>query len=230
MIKKRKFAVFDVDGTLFRSSLLIELTDLLVKNGVFKKNVSKEYEKEHLAWLDRNGTYEDYIWAVVKSFDHHIKKISYKDLKKCSDLVTKKYKNRTYDYTKNLIKDLKKKNYFILAVSHSPKIVLDPFCKELGFDKVYGRRFELNSKKMFTGNQRGSHIIKNKESALRLAIEKENLTLKDSIGVGDTESDIQFLKVVENPICFNPNAKLFACAQKHKWPVVVERKDVIYKL
>jgi phosphoserine phosphatase len=50
------------------------------------------------------------------------------------------------------------------------------------------------------------------------------------VGVGDTESDIPFLKLVDRPICFNPNRKLYAAAKRHGWKVVVERKDVIYKI
>jgi hypothetical protein len=33
-MKNRKLAIFDIDGTVFRSSLLIELTDALVRDGV----------------------------------------------------------------------------------------------------------------------------------------------------------------------------------------------------
>jgi len=56
------------------------------------------------------------------------------------------------------------------------------------------------------------------------------LTLKGSVGVGDTESDIAFLKMVEKPICFNPNQKLYQYAKRAGWKIVVERKDVIYHL
>ncbi|GAI32477.1 unnamed protein product, partial [marine sediment metagenome] len=34
------------------------------------------------------------------------------------------------------------------------------------------------------------------------------------VGVGDTESDIAFLKMVEKPICFNPNKKLYQYAKR----------------
>jgi phosphoserine phosphatase len=58
---------------------------------------------------------------------------------------------------------------------------------------------------------------------------KENLILRGSVGVGDTESDIAFLKFVSRPICFNPNKKLYDHARRAGWEVVVERKDVIYQ-
>jgi phosphoserine phosphatase len=38
------------------------------------------------------------------------------------------------------------------------------------------------------------------------------------------------LELVERPIAFNPNKKLCAHAKKKGWEIVVERKDVIYKL
>jgi phosphoserine phosphatase len=62
------------------------------------------------------------------------------------------------------------------------------------------------------------------------ATEKENLTLRGSVGVGDTESDISFLKLVEKPICFNPNQTLYRAARRFGWRVVVERKDVVYEI
>ena len=56
------------------------------------------------------------------------------------------------------------------------------------------------------------------------------MSFKGSIGVGDTESDVAFLKLVERPICFNPNKKLYDYAKRKGWEVVVERKDMIYFL
>jgi phosphoserine phosphatase len=74
------------------------------------------------------------------------------------------------------------------------------------------------------------HLILNKAAILKRAVEKENLTLAHSIGVGDTETDVPFLEMVARPICFNPNMKLYKYAKRMKWDVIVERKDVVYEL
>jgi len=128
------------------------------------------------------------------------------------------------------VKKLKKKGYFLLAISQSPKGILDAFCKDLGFDKVYGRFYELGPSDKFTGEVIDLHLIANKGNIVRRAVAKENLTLKGSYGVGDTEGDIPMLELVENPICFNPNATLYRYAKLNGWKVVVERKDVIYDI
>ena len=228
--KKRKVAIFDIDGTIFRSSLLIELVEALILEGVFPSSVRKTYAEEYERWLDRKDSYEKYIDAVIRTFDQHIKGVKERDLLLVAEKVVSFHKNRLYRYTRNLLRELKKKNYYLLAISHSPMYVVGRFAKELGFDKVYGQLFKLDSKERFTGMALYRGLIFDKAKILKRAVEKEHLTFKDSIGVGDTESDIPFLKLVEKPICFNPNAALYRTAKKNHWQVIVERKDVIYKL
>ena len=228
--KPQKVAIFDIDGTIFRSSLLIEIVEVMIELKLFPVNVRIKYEREKESWLDRKGDYEAYIMAVVGVFVKNIKGVSDRDFTRASHIVIERYKHRVYTFTRELIHDLKKKNYFLLAISNSPKGVLDVFCKELGFDKVYGRLYELDAKNRFTGKIVDEYMIANKASLLKRAVEKNNLSLKDSVGVGDTESDIAFLSLVDNPICFNPNMKLYRHAKKAGWNMVVERKDVVYEI
>ena len=226
----RKVAIFDIDGTFFRSSLLIELVEVLIELGLFPVSVRAEYEKEKVKWLDREGDYESYIMAVVGVFMKNIKGMPYSEFLRAGELVVARYRHRTYKFTEGLIKDLKKEGYFLLAISHSPKGILDLFCKEIGFDKVYGKLYETGPTECFTGNIIDEHLIINKASVLRRACEKEGLTLEGSVGVGDTEGDISFLELVETPICFNPNMKLYRYAKRMGWEIRVERKDVIFNL
>ena len=227
---QRKVAVFDVDGTIFRSSLLIQLVDQLIRDGVFPEETQKVYSRDLEKWQDREGDYEDYIKAVVKAFKSHLKGVHYGALADAAEKVVAAQWKRTYRYPRGLLQDLKSKGYYLLAVSHSPKTVLDKFCPRLGFDKAYGMVYDIGPADAFTGVVADEHLILNKAAILKRAMEKENLTLTHSIGVGDTESDISFLEMVAKPICFNPNAKLYLVAKRMKWKVVVERKDVIYSL
>jgi len=226
----RKVAIFDIDGTIFRSSLLIELVEALIEAGIFPKNTRTHYEHPYRRWLDREGSYEDYIGAVVEIFMKNIKGVYYGDFAEVSRQLIREKKKMVYRHTRDLITELKKRDYFLLAVSQSPKGVLDGFCEELGFDKVYGRFYELGPGDKFTGRIIDEHLIMNKANIIKRVLEKENLTLKNSIAVGDTDSDIPMLEIVEKPICFNPNAKLYKYAKINGWPIVVERKDVIYKI
>jgi HAD superfamily hydrolase (TIGR01490 family) len=224
----QKLAIFDIDGTIFRSSLLIELTEALIHEGIFPASVAGEYVKARAKWLNREGSYDDYIMAVVKAFEAKIKGVSKADFTRVARSVVKANGKRVYRYTRGLVSDLQKKGYYLLAISHSPLDIVTPFAKTLGFDKVYGRIYETDAKGKFTGKTEYLDLISDKAKILNRAVAKENLTLKSSIGVGDSEGDISFLKLVEQPICFNPNSKLYATAKRLGWKVVVERKDVVY--
>lgn len=226
----RKAAIFDIDGTIFRSSLLIEITEALVEKRIFPARSRKAYVRAFKRWLDRQGPYDDYIGAVVKVFEKDLKGVKKSEFLAVAKKVAVFRRNRVYRFTRDLIRDLKKKNYFLLAISNSPKMILDEFCQNFGFDKVYGRLYETDRRGRFTGVTLYSELVSDKAKILKRAAEKEKLTLRGSIGVGDTESDIPMLKLVERPICFNPNQKLYQYAKRVGWEVVVERKDVIYKI
>ncbi len=232
MVKKvkRKAAIFDIDGTIFRSSLLIELTDALIQEGIFKPGIRKIYEKSYRDWLDRKDVYEKYINNVIVAFQKDLKGVGIEDFLKVAKKTVAFHKDRIYRYTRKLVNDLKKKNYYLLAISNSPKMILDEFCGNLKFDKVYGRIYEIDDSGRFTGKTLYEDVISNKAKVLERAVLKENLILKGSIGVGDTESDVSFLKKVDKPICFNPNKNLLVYARRAGWKIVVERKDVVYYL
>lgn len=225
----KKVAIFDIDGTIFRSSLLVELTDAFIQEGVFLPKVGKSYARSHKAWLDRRGSYEKYIREVINAFHENIEGVKHDKFLKIAKKVVAFHKNRIYRYTRDMVRGLKKKGYYLLAISKSPKEIVDEFGRQLGFDKIYGLVYEVDDKKKLTGEILFWELISDKAKILKRAVKKENLTLKGSVGVGDTESDIAFLKMVEKPICFNPNKKLFQYAKRARWKIIVERKDVVYK-
>jgi HAD superfamily hydrolase (TIGR01490 family) len=225
---RRKVAIFDIDGTIFRSSLLIELVEGLIEAGHFPKRALSEYRMLKEKWLDRRGDYENYIDAVVTTYLKYLKGLYYGDLADVAKNVVEKHQGRVYRFTRDLIKELTEENYYLLAISQSPKTILDLFCKKMGFHKVYGRVYELGPEDRFTGAIVDVHLIANKANIVRRAVEKEHLTLRGSVGVGDTEGDIAFLELVSKPICFNPNKKLYRWGRRNEAKIVVERKDVIY--
>ena len=227
---EKRVAFFDIDGTVFRSSLLVELIEHLIEAEVFPIAARAEYLQSYTAWLNREGTYETYIDTIVKTFYKHIKGVQYSDFIKVGQLVVDAQSKQVYRYTRDLIIKLKKQNYYVVAISQSPKGILDPFCESHGFDKVYGRLYELGPDDTFTGEVIDLHLIENKANIIKRVLENEEFTKDGSVAVGDTEGDITMFDSVSQPICFNPNKALYMHAQRMGWKVVIERKDMIYEL
>jgi HAD superfamily hydrolase (TIGR01490 family) len=229
-MEKRKVAVFDIDGTVFRSSLTIELVERLIEKGVFPPEAREAYQEEERMWIERRGDYEAYLDGVITMFKPYLKGTSYQAVVDIAGEIIEERRNHVYRYTRDLIKELKQKGYYLLAISGSPKFIVDGFAYEAGFDKSYGAFFTSGPSDNFTGEVEDEELIRNKSTVLLRAIRKENLTLEGSVGVGDTESDIPMLEMVERPIAFNPNQKLYTHAKRRGWEIIVERKDVIYEL
>lgn len=225
----RPVAVFDIDGTVFRSSLLLELVERLIARELLPASAGAEYAEAHIAWLDRRSGYEPYIDTAVQLFVEHIKGVPYQTAADLAGEIIEQKRDRVYRYTRDLIRSLKGQGYFILGISRSPKFIVDGFGYEHGFDKTYGSFFSTGPSGNFTGEVEDDDIIANKAAVLQRAVRKEALTLEGSVGVGDTENDIPMLELVETPIAFNPNRKLYDHAKRRGWDIVVERKDVVYE-
>jgi HAD superfamily phosphoserine phosphatase-like hydrolase len=226
----KKVAFFDIDGTVFRSSLLIELVEAGIRAEIFPASIRDVYSDSERAWRNRERSYEEYINNVVEAFVLHLKGVHYGAFADLGRQVALEQGKYVYRYTRDLIRDLRAKDYFLVAVSQSPKTILDEFCAALGFHKVYGRIYELGPQDRFTGVVTDVELIQDKSRIVERVFEKEGFSREGSIGVGDTDGDIPLLQSVEMPICFNPNRLLYEHARAHNWPIVVERKDMVYTL
>lgn len=229
MSKKQAVAFFDIDGTLFRSSLLIELVEELIARGIFPASAKEAYRREYQAWMNREGGYEDYIDSLIGAFRQHIKGVPYGTFSDVGKEVVKNHQHKVYRYTRDLLRRLSAEDYYLVAISQSPKTILDLFCGQYGFDKVYGRIYEIGPQDNLTGEVIDEAQIANKAAIVQRVFSK-NLDLDQgrSLAVGDTDGDIPLLESVTRPICFNPNQSLLTYAEKRGWEVVIERKDVIY--
>jgi HAD superfamily phosphoserine phosphatase-like hydrolase len=180
-------------------------------------------------WKNRTSlnAFTQYELALVKSYTSALPNIPPKLYDQIAQNVANNYKAQVYSYTRDLAKNLKSKGYHLIAISGSPKKLLDFVAPVYGFDIWRGSEFELKDGK-FTGKTDLTHDRKGE--ILKNLIDEHQLDLKDSYGIGDTLGDKPILEIVENPIAFNPVKELLNLAIENNWRVVVERKNVVYEL
>jgi len=227
-LAREPLAVFDVDGTLFRRGLLPALTRRLVNEEVFPERVREELSEDYYAWVERRGSYETYDELVMELFLRELKGVSVAELQRCARAEVEAHGRRLHIYTRDVARRLKDAGYHLIAISGSPQEILDLFLKPLGFDRAWGTVLAQDEGR-YTGKVL-QDPFKNKRRVLEEFLEEANVGLEGSVGVGDTLSDVGFLEMVETPIAFNPNRRFFEVARQRGWPIVVERKDVIYNL
>ncbi len=228
--EKKKIAIFDIDGTIFRKNLHFELINELAWLKVFPNEVRHRLTELYSGWIEHEGTYEDYRKALVDLYAKHIKGCSREDVVKAAKIVIPFHEKRTYVFSEDLIKKLRAENYHLLVISGSPIEIVEEYNRDyLKFDAVYGSVYGLDENGIYTG-EATFEPSRMKGEVVKKYIEENGLTLEGSYGIGDTESDGSFLGLVENPIAFNPNQNLREMAEKEGWKIIVEKKDVIYEI
>lgn len=226
----KRFAVFDIDGTLVRWQLYHAIVDRLAARGVVSDQARAAIRQARMTWKKRayDTSFSSYENAVVEEWLAESKKVSYEQYLVAVNEVVDEYIDQTYTYTRDLLKDLKQQGYFILTISGSPKEAVARVAEHHGFDDLVAAEFGVDDKGYLTG--KNSSPIFDKAAVLKSLVEKHQLSFDGSVGVGDTHSDIAMLKLVDQPIAFNPEKRLAKHAEKHGWEIVVERKNVVYTL
>lgn len=230
MSGNRPFAVFDIDGTLIRWQLYHALADELAHKGHLDAKQFQSVREARMAWKQRTDSdaFSAYEQTLVELIERAIAGIKVSDLQAACRSVIGEYKDQVYTYTRDLIRELRAKNYLLFAISASQLEIVQLLAEYYQLDDYGGSVYEVKDG-YFSGQKT---ILKSEQKPIYLEklVERNHATWHGSVGVGDSEGDIAMLERVEQPIAFNPTRKLFEYASSKHWPIVVERKNMIYKL
>ena len=220
--------MFDIDGTLIRWQLYHAVTDALARQGHISPSSYQAMRDARMNWKRRSsGSFDTYSIKVIEVYESILKNVSFNQLDEAIEAVFNEYKDQAYTYTRDLIAKLKKDGYFLLAISGSQTEIVAKIAKHYGFDDFAATIYE-RTRTGFTGAKIVPAL--KKDSTLKELVAKHGLAYGGSIGVGDSLSDATMLKLVEQPIAFNPDTDFFEYAEREGWKVVVERKNMIYEL
>jgi len=225
----KPFAVFDIDGTLIRWQLFHAMADTLVKLGYANPKTYKPVKAARMEWKKRVDAkaFHNYEKQLIDMHYQVLTNLNLKQFEHAASAVFEEYKDQAYTYTRDLIKRLKSKGYLLFAISGSPAEIVKMIAKYYGFDDYAGSVHEWDDKGF------SSKVIpnyKDKHLTLEKLVKKHGASYSGSIAVGDSHGDATLLQAVEKPIAFNPEKELFKAASSNGWPIVIERKNMIYKL
>lgn len=225
----KKFAVFDIDGTLIRWQLYHAVADNLVKLGFIAPVKFRAIRQARMVWKRREGSepFKKYEMELVKLYGDILSEISVEQFEQASQAVFEEYKDQVYTFTRDLIADLKSKGYLLFAISGSQTQIIAKMAAYYGFDD-FTARVDSHKNNRFTGES--VTPIFNKDAVLRRLVRDNGADFTGSVAVGDSATDIKMLELVETPIAFNPESELFKHADKNGWKIVIERKNMIYEL
>ena len=230
-----KAAFFDIDGTIYRNSLLTEHFKKLIKYELLDV---REYElkvKDSFKnWDERTGDYDKYLEEITSTYVEAIKGLSLQYNSFISDQVLELKGNRVYKFTREMIKWHKEQLHKVIFISGSPDFLVSRMAKKWGADDYCGSVYHHKDEK-FSGEISPMWDSKNKMRSINYFCEKYDIDLTQSYAYGDTNGDYSMLSLVGNPRAINPSKELLIKIKndenlKDKTEIYVERKDVIYKI
>ncbi|WP_311481361.1 HAD-IB family hydrolase [uncultured Anaerococcus sp.] len=229
-----KAAFFDIDGTLFRNSLLIEHFLKLVEDGILDKKIwTDEIGPLYSKYENRFGAYEDYLNKSALAYQKAMVGLDKKIVDKYAQIVLTENKDKVYNITRNAVKKHIKEGYLIFFISGSPDFLVE------GFSKLYEATDSISTSYIFDENNKFTGKVlpmwdgKSKLEAVGKLKEKYNIDLSKSFAYGDTNGDITMFQLVGYPHAVNPSfeliEKLYEDEELRKKSVInIERKDVNY--
>ncbi len=231
---KKIAAFFDVDGTIFRNSLLIEHFKMLTKfEFIDEASFVGDIKHKFKMWEERKGSYDDYLDELVDIYVDCIKNIDQKDIDYVAQRVIENRAQKIYAYSRNKIKEHLEKGHVIIIISGSPSFLVDKMAKKLNATDFIATEYLIDENNKYNGKNIPMWDSESKINAIKNFEKKYNIDLENSYAYGDTTGDFGMFEMVGNPVAINPAKRLFKKILNHKKirekiKIVVERKDMVY--
>lgn len=221
-------AAFDCDGTFEREQAIVLVINEGILHGVFPETFGVAFEAVRLRHRDRHISFESYDRAMLEMWTEQVRGMKADDIARMAELAFQKHKDWNYRFTKSLMRAIKQTHECVMITG-----AIEPIARLLapywGFDSYYGTELEVDTDGRYTGKTTKLPVL-DKGASFRSHRDGQGLTNRGSIAIGDTLSDLKMFTEAERPIAFNPDHALLKEAWKRGWPIVLERKDVIFVL
>jgi HAD superfamily hydrolase (TIGR01490 family) len=230
----RTAAFFDIDGTLFRESLMIEHFKKLLRyevldEALWHSNIKKNYEN----WQKRRGNYDDYMLELASIYMSSMQGLDRAKMEFITNQVVDLKGDRVYMFTRNRIAWHKDQGHTVIFISGSPDYLVRKMAQRYGITDCMGTRYLVDENDRFTGEVEQMWDANSKRGAIDHFVQKYTIDLDASYAYGDTMGDLSMLELVGNPVAINPTRELLTHLAGdetlcEKVQVAVERKDVVY--
>lgn len=225
-------AFFDIDGTLYRDSLMIEHFKKLLKYEVVDPSLWYGHvEKTYNMWKKRRGNYEDYMEELADIYVDAIKNLNKNDTAFITNQVIELKWDSVYQFTRDRIRYHQEQGHEVFFISGSPDYLVEAMAAKYDVTECRGTKYLTDETGNFTGEIVRMWDAESKLVAIHELTEKYDLDLKSCFAYGDTNGDFTMLTSVGNGFAINPTRELLTRLKTEDHVrIIVERKDVIYEL
>lgn len=228
-------AFFDIDGTLTRTSMMVEHFERMIQNEVIDDEIyTNEIKPIYEDYKRRYTEYDKYLEVTANAYNEALAGIPYDFVDFFANKVIAEKSDIVYRFTRSKIEYHLENGHKVFFISGSPEFLVKRMAEKYGVTDFKGTEFEVSDSK-FTGKYKPMWDAVDKKRVMLEFKEKYDLDFSKSFAYGDTTGDISMLEMVGNPTAINPAKTLLQYIQnnenlREKINIIVERKDVIYSI
>jgi HAD superfamily hydrolase (TIGR01490 family) len=210
-------AFFDIDGTLLEGFIIQNFPRYLADRGYIESTNPDKIDSIVEDYHSGKAPYRFAAENVPSLYALALKGIEINTVKSWArEFMASYLPAQILPYSKSLVKQVALLVDITIAVSGSPQEVVNEL-QTLGFDKVYGSLFKLNSG-VYTSKVEANLILGEvKGDRIYNIADEYNIDLAKSIAFGDTDQDEPMLNIVKIPIALHPNSALKEICKSQGW-------------
>jgi len=213
-------ATFDLDGTVFKMTVIEEYTNWLSGQGIFAP-LPPEITAAKQVWKQNNteGNYSAHLNQLVSFFISQVQGKSVNALSEAAIVVAEQQKHRRWNITTAIVEELRA-SHNIISISLMPEWLMKPFAEDLGFVALIGSTY-VEHEGVYTDE---AHTI-NKATEYKEMRTGESEML--DVHMGDTVGDSSLFALANRPILFNPSWTLYDQTRNNGMTVITSHKDMV---
>ena len=211
-------AFFDLDRTILSGASALVVSKVLRETGVVKRSLPGETLLYQVF-----ETFGDNLpsmvlgrQAVIAMRGHAQKEVREAAVRAVPELV-----QLLQPYVRHVIDDHRAQGRTVVLATTTPRDLIEPFAKEVGFDDVIATTYEVDSDGRYTGELVGPYVwSRGKKEAVKNWCTTNGVDVGESYAYSDSVYDEPLLSMVGHPHCVNPDWRLRLMAVARRWPVM----------
>lgn len=211
-------AFFDLDRTILSGASALVVSKVLRETGVVKRSLPGE----------------TLLYQVFETFGENVPSMvlgrqavlamrghAQREVQEAAQRAVPELVALLQPYVREVIESHRREGRHVVLATTTPRDLIEPFAREVGFDDVIATTYEVDSDGRYTGQLVGPYVwSRGKKEAVTQWSQQHGVDVTQCYAYSDSVFDEPLLSMVGFPHCVNPDWRLRLMAVARRWPVM----------
>jgi len=198
----------DIDGTLLKGFITVDFVEFLYKSGLFDQMAYQNQKNLMGAFKSSQIDFDSWLVEWAKIWGKGICGQKQTEIKKAARLFFPSFESNFFSSSKELVEVFQAKGYIVIGVTAGVVEVASLVKEHLNLDYVIASEVKLKEGVYTDQVTTHLHLPNGKKEAVLDFCATHDVSLKESIGIGDSMLDVQIISLMGLKIALNATIDL----------------------